>query len=340
MVTKIGLDLGYANITISDASLDVYREPSIALIDKSSRRILSVGRAAVAQNQGENGILVRPFKNGLLYSVEFTSEIIKAALAPLKTADKLRCVVGIPSDFNAKQQKELSSMFLDQGIEGCYFVNRAVAALMGAGYKPTMSVVSVNIGAYFTEIAVLYKGEVLCTKTAEIGGENFDEAVRSYILKQGDLNISLLDARAIKEEIGSVWQGYEAEPITISGTLALTGNKIQMSVGTTDILGVFEEPLHSLLQAIADVVKRIPTAYVEEIFKNGIVLSGGGAMLKGLDKMTENVFNIGTTLAANPMDCVACGLSLANSFIPLKARGNGKDVTEQLAKYYEASFKK
>jgi rod shape-determining protein MreB len=340
MVTRIGLDLGYANITISDASLEVYREPSIALIDKNTRRILSVGRAAVAENPGDNGVLVRPFKNGLLYSADFTSEIIKAALDPLKSTDKLRCVVGIPSDFNSKQQKELASMFLEEGIDGCLLVNRAVAALMGAGYKPTMSVVSVNIGACFTEIAVLYRGSVIYSKTVEIGGEDFDEAVQSYILKQGDLNISLLDARAIKEEIGSVWQGYEADPITISGMLALTGNKIRMTVGTSDILGVFEEPLHRLLLAIADGVKKIPTDYVEEIFKNGIVLSGGGAMLKGLDKMTENVFNIGTTLAMRPMDCVACGLSVANSFIPLKVKGNGKDVTDQLAKYYESGLKK
>jgi actin-like ATPase involved in cell morphogenesis len=79
---------------------------------------------------------------------------------------------------------------------------------------------------------------------------------------------------------------------------------------------------------------------MENCWRQDVKLSGGGAMLKGLDKMTENVFNIGTTLAMRPMDCVACGLSVANSFIPLKVKGNGKDVTDQLAKYYESGLKK
>lgn len=340
MVTKIGLDLGYANITISDTTLEVYREPSVALIDKNTRRILSVGRAAISSNSVDDGILVRPFKNGILYSQEFTASIIDAALRPLKSKENLRCMVGAPADFNSKQERELGEMIVESGAESCYFVNRAMAALVGAGYKPTISAVSVNIGASHTEVLVVYKGEVLYASTVPIGGENFDEAVRDYILQQGDFTISLLDARAIKEEIGSVWGGKNAEPITISGTLALTGNRIKMSIGSTDILGVFEDPLYKLLSAIADGVKKIPTDCVEEIFANGIILSGGGALLHGLDKMVEKVFNIGVTVAKNPMDAVAAGLSVINSFAPSKIRGNYKNITEKIAKYYEENSKK
>jgi rod shape-determining protein MreB len=178
---------------------------------------------------------------------------------------------------------------------------------------------------------------LIYTASAEVGGEAFDEAVHSYILEQGELNISLLDARAIKESIGAVWDGRQAEPITIEGTLALTGNKIKMSVSSEDILGVFENPLHTLLGAIADAVKRIPTEYVKEIFANGIILSGGGAELYGLDKMIANVFSIPTTLAAYPSDAVARGLSIINSFLPIKMnRFNGKNITTQLGKFYNA----
>ncbi len=340
MVTKIGLDLGYANITISDASLEVDREPSVAIIDKTTRRIISVGKDAWSVDNAASGILVRPFKNGLLYSIEFTREIIKAALKVVNTSDNVRCIVGVPSEFNSKQENELYSILLDEGVKECFFVKRAVAGLIGAGYAPSISAVSVNIGASKTEVAVIYQGSIIYSSTVDIGGEAFDEAVRQYILDQGELNISLLDAKAIKEGIGAVWEGRNAQPITINGTLALTGNKIKMTISSEDILGVFEAPLHRLLSAVADGVKKIPIDYVEEIFSNGIVLSGGGAELYGLDKMMAKVLGVDVTLANNPADCVARGLSLVNTFLPIKMRGNGKNITSQLAKYYKSNNKK
>ena len=131
-----------------------------------------------------------------------------------------------------------------------------------------------------------------------------------------------------------------ADPITITGTLALTGNKIKMSVSSEDILGVFEKPLFELLDAVANGVKRIPIDYVEEIFANGIVLTGGGAKLFGLDKMMSKVLGVSVTMANNPEDCVARGLSLVNTFLPIKMRNNGKNITTQLSKYYKSNNKK
>jgi rod shape-determining protein MreB len=326
MVTKIGLDLGYANIAISDVSLGVYRVPSVAIIDKNTRRIVSVGDDAMMGNGAENGMLVRPFKNGLFYSAEFTQSIIKAAVRSVSITENVRCIVGVPDDLNQKQERELADMFSEAGISECFFVKRAVAALIGAGLMPTASAISVNIGASATEIAILYKGEIIYSATAPIGGEAFDEAVKSYMLEEGELNISLYDARAIKEAIGAVWDGRNAPPITVSGSLALTGTTIKMTIGSEDILGVFENPLRTLLQAIADGVKKIPTDYVEEIFANGIVLSGGGAQLYGLDKMISKVLGVSVTVANNPADCVVRGLSLVNTFLPIKMRNNGKNM--------------
>lgn len=336
MVTKIGLDLGYANIAISDASLEVYREPSVAIIDSNTHRIVSVGKDAIAGGVA-GGILVRPFKNGLLYSAEFTEEIVRASLGAVNRSENVRCVVGVPDDFNSKQEGALASILGAEGVKECYFVKRAVAGLIGAGYAPTISAISVNIGASSTEIAILYNGSLIYSATCPIGGERFDEAVQRYILEQGDLKISLLDARAVKEGIGAVWEGRNSQPVTITGTLALTGNRICMSINTEDILGVFEEPLHELLTVIADGVKKIPMDYVEQIFTNGIILTGGGAMLFGLDKMISKVFDIDVTVGKNPADCVARGLSLINTFIPIKNRSAGKNITAQLTKYYKAN---
>ena len=114
MTTKIGLDLGYANITLSNITADVHREPSVVLVDESSRKILSVGnKATEADNFESKGILVRPFKNGLLYSSEITREVINRFISLVRPADKIRCVIGIPVDFLPKQESEILKMLSD-----------------------------------------------------------------------------------------------------------------------------------------------------------------------------------------------------------------------------------
>ena len=232
MVTRIGLDLGYANITLSDLNSEIFREPSVALIAKDTRRIISVGNAALSfeNSMPENALLVRPFKNGLLFDYQITSSVIKCALHGVTSSDRTRCIIGIPSDFVPKQEKELFDMLNQAGVTDCFAVNRAVAALIGAGYSPNINAISVNVGASATEIAIFNEGNITNVTRAPIGGEDFDIAVKEYILTQGDVNVSLSVARAIKERLGSVWRGKAHESIDIEGTLALTGNRVKMTL--------------------------------------------------------------------------------------------------------------
>lgn len=337
MVTRVGLDLGYANITLSDVTAGISREPSVVLIDDKTSRVLALGNAAL-EFEGEEekgGILIRPFKNGLIHSRDLTGAIIGNAVRAIPHADKIRCLIGLPTDCVPKQEKELYAIMEAAGIAECFGIRRPIAALIGAGYAPTISAISVNVGAGATEIAVLHKGEILFSSTEAIGGEDFDRAVKDYILTQGDVNISISVARAIKEKIGAVWEGREEESIDIRGTLSLTGNRVNMNVASEDILGVFEKPLHALLLAVAESVKKIPMDCVEDIFKNGIILSGGGAKLYGLDKMISHVIDIPVTMPQEPLDSVALGLSRIHTFLPERLHG-GRDLTLSLAKYYEA----
>lgn len=339
MTTKIGLDLGYANITLSNVTAEVYREPSVVLIDKNTRRVISVGNDAVmttSDGTASDGMLVRPFKNGLLYSSDLTREIIRHAISAVGKCEKIRCVIALPSDFITKQENEIFKMLKDAGVSECYSVSGAVAALVGAGYAPSISAISVNIGASYTEIAVMHSGNVVVSAREEIGGEDFDKAVKQYIFEQGDMNISLLVARTIKERLGTVWQGRPQESLDIEGTLSLTGNKIKMTLTTEDVVGILEKPLQKLLMAVANQIKKIPLEIVEEVFENGIILSGGGAELYGLDSMMTKVFGITATKANSPIDSVSKGLSRINTFIPARLRGDCKNITSQLVKYYEA----
>lgn len=333
MVTKVGLDLGYANITLSDVTAVVYREPSVALVDKSNHSIIAVG-ASAENAQNPSAVIVRPFKNGLLYNSEYTRDVISAVVSSLKSNDKIRLVLGVPSNYLPKQEKELFDMVIGAGVAEAYSVTRPVAALIGAGYSPTISAVSVNIGASATEVAVLSRGEIIYQSTEKIGGEDFDIAVKQYIFEQGDVNVSLSVARAIKERLGAVWEGKASESIDIEGTLSLTESRVKMSVSTEDVLGVFEAPLQRVITAVANAIKRIPLDRVEEIFKNGVILTGGGAEIYGMDKMISKVLGVHVTQPANAIDCVAKGLSRVNAIIPARMRGNCKNITSQLGKLY------
>ena len=337
MVTRIGLDLGYANITISDADGEVYREPAVALIDKNTRRIISVGNAALEMSDSvsEETLLVRPFKNGLLFDRQITQSIIANAIKALPKDDRICCVVGVPSDLLPKQEKEIHSMLAESGVTDVFSVNRAAAALIGAGRSPLENIISVNVGAFSTEIVVFHDGDITYSTKANVGGEDFDKAVKQYIFEQGEVNVSLSVARAIKEKLGAVWHGREEETVEIEGTLSLTGNKVRLTISSEDIVGVFEKPLHKLFIAIAEAVKKIPLDQIESTFKNGIVLTGGGSMIYGTDIMMSKVLGITVNRPEYADDAVAIGLSKISRMVSCKGRGVKKNITSELAKYYE-----
>jgi rod shape-determining protein MreB len=339
MITKIGLDLGYANITISNISGDVYRENAVALVDKNSRKTLYIGNDTSKAAPSDSLMLVRPFKNGLLYSSGLTKDVIKKEIKSLNTKDDIRCVVALPSDLVPKQELEIFSMLKEAGVRECYSVNPALSALIGAGYSPTVSAVSVNFGASNTEIAVVHKGEIVISHREKIGGEDFDRAVKDYINDHGGMTVSLLIARTIKEKLGAVWQGKESQSIEIEGIIALTGHKVKMSVSDEDIVGVFEAPLQKFLSAVATTVAKIPGEIAGEILKTGIVLTGGAADIYGLDMMMERVFDIPVFRPVSPIDSVSKGLSRINTFIPVRYKDE-RNISGQIAKLYESKNSK
>ncbi len=344
MLTKIGMDLGYSNVTLSNVMSEVYREPSVALINNEAKseadRIVSFGRAAedsARGGAGDKGALVRPFAKGMLHDHNLTDGIIRTLVSVVKPADKIRCIIGVPSDCIPKQEKELFAMLNAAGVQSSASVVRSVAAFIGAGYSPISSGISINIGGFSTECAVMHRGNILFMKRYDVGGETFDRAVREYIKKNGDVNISLGMAKAIKEKLGAVWKGKENESIDIEGTLALTGNNIRMNVCTEDIVGVFEEPMQELINCIVETVKHVPKEATADIMETGIVLTGGGAELFGLEVLLERVLGIKVTKPESPIDSVAKGLSVVNKIVSGKNKIDGKNITSQLAKLYQGS---
>ena len=148
--------------------------------------------------------------------------------------------------------------------------------------------------------------------------------------------VDICKDEALKERLGTVWPGKENETLDIEGTLSLTGSRVRMTISTEDIVGVFEKPLQKLLLTISSAIKKIPLDCVNDIFENGIVLTGGAAELFGLDTMISKVLGISVTKPQNAIDAVARGLSRIHTFLPDKKNIFGKNITSQLARFYNA----
>ncbi|GEM_PF-3503438 len=332
MITKIGVDFGAAYITLCDAACDISREHSFALIDKQTNALLALGDDTLSDN-GKDGIVVSPFSKGLMEYPEITSRFIEDIVKAVSPADRIRALVALPSDMPPKAVKDFFTLFYDAGISEAFGIKRAYAAFLGAGGNPLGNAVSVNIGASSTDICVLYHGDVILANRVSAGGRDFDMAVSEYVEKQAEVSISNAVATSMKEKLGAVWPGRPSESVRIEGILSLTGNKVSMDITTEDIVGVFEKPLQKIMMAIAETVKEIPTDKITEIFETGIVLSGGGALLFGMDRMVNKVLDIPTHTVMCADTAVARGLARIHSYLPVRLRIGGKDITEKIKEY-------
>ncbi len=332
MITKIGVDFGAAYITLCDSACDISREHSLALIDKQNNALLALGDDTLLQND-KDGIVVSPFSKGLAEYPEIAFRFIEDVVRAVSPADRIRALTALPSDMSLKAVKEFFTLFYDAGISEVFGIRRAYAAFLGAGGSPLGSGVSVSIGASSTDVCILHKGDILVSSRVPAGGYDFDNAVAEYVRKQADVTISNAVASSIKEKLGAVWPGRPNETVHIEGILSLTGNKVAMDIGTEDIVGVFDKPLQKILMAIADAVKRIPPEAVTDVFSTGIVLSGGGALLFGIDRMIEKVLEIPTHTVMDAETAVARGLARIHSYLPVRLRIGGKDITEKIKDY-------
>ncbi len=310
----IGIDLGTASVLVYvDGKGIVLNEPSVVAVDKNTDCIAKIGKDAqlmLGRNPG-NIEVVRPLRDGVIDRYDVTERMIQYFIrrACGSTVIPPRVVICIPTGISDVEQRAVMDAGTNAGARKTYLVAEPVAAAVGAGidiYSPTGHMI-VDIGGGTTDVAVVSLGGIVVSKSIKIAGDKFDEAIMRYVRRKYNVAIGERTAEQIKIRIGAVYEHPEAKTMEVKGRCLVQGLPKVVSLSSKEMLEAMMEPITAIFDAICSVIEKTPPELVGDILKNGIILTGGGSLLYGLDRLMADVIEIKTRVAKDPIQCVALG---------------------------------
>jgi len=316
MLSKdLGIDLGTANTLVHVRGRGiVMREPSVVAIQRDTGAILAVGDEAkqmIGRTPG-NIIAIRPMKDGVIADFDVTQSMLKYFISRAlrsRTFIKPRVVVGVPSGVTEVEKRAVIDATLQAGAREAYLIEEPMAAAIGAGLEvnePTGNMV-VDIGGGTTEVAIISLGGIVTSKSIRVGGDEMDESIVYYIKKEYNLMIGERTAEEIKISIGSASDRSKEESMEVRGRDLVTGLPKTIKVTSEEIRAALAEPVNNIIDAIKVTLEKTPPELASDIMDRGIVLTGGGSLLSGLDKRVTNETGMPVHIAEEPLDCVAKG---------------------------------
>ena len=322
----IGIDLGTASILVYVKGKGVVlREPSVVAIDKNTGKLLKVGTEAqqmLGRTPG-NIVAIRPLREGVISDYDMTERMLKEFIRKVTSFRlfKPRIVICVPSGITEVEERAVIDAGIQAGARRVYLIEEPVAAAIGAGIdiaKPDGHMI-VDIGGGTTDIAVISLSGIVESTSIKIAGDQFDEAIIKYIRDQFDeaivkyirrkhnVLIGERTAEELKMQIGCVFPRPEEQTVEIKGRCLMTGLPRVFSVSSSEMIEAFEEVSTRILEAIHGVLERTPPELVADISTNGIVMTGGGSLVWGFDKLIESHTGIETHVADDAISCVAYG---------------------------------
>jgi len=332
----IGIDLGTANTLVFVKGKGiVIREPSVVAVDQKSNppRVVAVGMEAKEMIGRTPGSItaVRPLKDGVIADFEITAEMIAAFIKRTTKRtpfSRIRVLICIPSGVTEVERKAVYDAAKSAGAKYVSLIEEPMAAAIGSGLpvsEATGSMV-VDIGGGTAEVAVISLGDVVTASSARVAGDNFDEAIISYIKKKYNLLIGERTAEDIKIKIGSAYP-YEGEgTINIKGRNLMDGLPKNVDVTSEEIREALADPVSQIVDAVKSTLEKTPPELAADIIDHGIMLTGGGALLRGLDKLISTETKIPVIIAQNPLDCVADGTGICLENDSLSITSNKKYI--------------
>ncbi len=311
----IGIDLGTATVLVYVEGKGIaMREPSVVAIDKTTDKVIKVGREAQEMvGRTPDGIItVRPLKTGIVNQYEVTERMLGYFIrrACGKSLMPPRIMISVPTTISEVEERAILEASSEAGARKTLLIRSPIAAALGAGLNISTAIgnMTVDIGGGMTEVAVISLGGIVISKTLSVGGDAFDEAIVKYVRDNYNVLIGDRSAEGIKIKIGNVYEHTEAKLIEVRGRDLLTGLPKTVTLSSKEMIGATYEPMTALIDGICDVIEHTPPELVGDILHNGIVLVGGGSMLAGLDKLIERVTGIKTLRAKEPDTCVCRGM--------------------------------
>ena len=322
----LGIDLGTANTLVFVKGKGVVlREPSVVAIQTDTKKIVAVGDDAkkMIGRTPCNIVATRPMKDGVIADYETTAEMMKYyirnAMKSKGFGGKPYVMVCVPSGITAVEQRAVIDATREAGARDAYPIEEPFAAAIGANlpvWEPTGSMV-VDIGGGTTEVAVISLGGIVTSMSIRTAGDNFDEAIITYIRKTYNLLIGDRTAETIKVEIGSAGDTEGVDSMEIRGRDLLTGLPKTIEITPEEISQALRDTVHTIIDAVKSTLERTPPELAADIMDRGIVLTGGGALLKNLDQVISNETHMPVLIAEDPLDCVAKGTGMALDHIHL-----------------------
>ena len=316
---KIGIDLGTANVLVFVQGQGItVREPSVVAID-SEDRIIAVGSEAKEMLGRTPGSItaIRPLRDGVIADYVVTEAMLRYFIKK-GTAGKISfgrpdVLVSVPAGSTSVEKRYVLDAARQAGAGKAYLIEEPMAAAIGAELPisgPSGNMI-VNIGGGTAEIAVISLSDIVVAKSHRVGGNRFDEAIALYIRRKYNLMIGDRTAEQVKIEIGSALPLEEELTMSVKGRDMIAGLPREVLITSTEITEAMEVPLRNLTDAIRGVLEQTPPELSADIIDKGIVLSGGGALLRNIDRLITTVTGVATHVAPDPLSCVAKGTGIA-----------------------------
>ncbi len=314
-VNDIAIDLGTANTLIYVKGRGiVLSEPSVVAIQTGTGKVIAVGREAkkmLGKTPGDI-IAVRPMREGVIADFEVVGKMIKYFIAKSQPHRKLvhpRVVIGVPSGVTEVERRAVREAAEQAGATKIYLIEESRAAALGAGIpvdEPAGHMV-IDIGGGTTEVSVLSLGGIVITNSIRVGGDKFDEAIMAHLKKYHNLIVGEKTAEELKIKIGSAYPLKIVETMEIKGRDAISGLPRTLKIDSVEVREALQDPVNKVLEAVRTTLDQTPPELASDIIDRGIVMTGGGSLLRGLTKFIAKNTGVPVFLAENPLTCVVMG---------------------------------
>ena len=316
----IGIDLGTANTLVFVRGKGiVINEPSWVAVEKKTRRPIAVGREAkeMAGRTPKNVLVVRPLRDGVISEFEITEEMLayfigKAHEQSIVPLPRPRVVIGVPTGVTEVEKRAVNDAALLAGARAVYLIEEPTASALAVGL-PINQVggqVIVDIGGGTSEVTVFSMGGIVTSKSIRVAGDEMDQAVLQYIRNKYNILIGERMAEQVKIKIGSAFPLKEEKTITVRGRNLVSGLPETLEISSIEIRDALSSTVDAIVQAVRETIDDVPAEMVGDVIDNGICMSGGGSLLRGLDERLSEELRIRCYVAEDAMTCVARGAGL------------------------------
>jgi len=320
----IGIDLGTATVLVYVKGKGiVLREPSVVAINKDSGQIIAVGKEArrmLGRTPG-NIVATRPLRDGVIADFDVTERMLRYFITRAgcrRMFLRPRVMICIPAEVTGVEERAVRQAALQAGARQAHVIEEPLAAALGAGIDVSQASGSmvVDIGGGTTDVAVISLGGIVAATSIKVGGDKFDEAIVRYARREFSLMIGERSAEELKIEVGTAYPGRSPERrMAIRGRDVVTGLPKAVEITSRQVWEAIQEPLFAVVAAVKEVLEKTPPELAADLVHKGIIMTGGGALLDGMDTLISEETGLPAVLADDPVSCVALGTGRALSMI-------------------------